>query len=178
MRKSRLHLLDASLVPTSWVVAVVGGGVLSLLILFLLSLPMAVGNGHGVWNRDLPVAPRLPTATEMDGRLSFVVLTQSGAVMVDGEWVESRELAAAFPGPSADWPTCVALWAHAKAPAKELERVLEAARHAGVAQFQLGVRNEASDVAGWPIPTDRASASLPEDAVVQDFVNALAKETR
>ncbi|MEM8883632.1 MAG: hypothetical protein AAGD14_06180, partial [Planctomycetota bacterium] len=77
MRKRRLHLLDASLVPTSWVVVVVGGGVLSLLILFLLSLPMAVGNGHGVWNRDLPIATRLPTATEMDGRLLFVVLTQS-----------------------------------------------------------------------------------------------------
>jgi len=174
MRTAALKFGSEPLFHRGWLIAVVGGTSVLLVALFLLTLPVAVGNGMGVWDSDLPRVERTigPDPTNL---LVVVAIPRSGDWLVRYNYVKSAALPTTLAAAFDEERKGVGIYAHAMAPAKSVRQAVQASITAGATSVEIRVRDPQGEASSIVVDLGRSLPDLRSEARVQELVDALAR---
>ena len=161
MRVETLKPPPSGLIPTGWIVAIVGTTVLMVLAIFMLI--------------DYPLLPDLPQAA-LDRRpfdLPALRMTASGAVLIDGQDVAPSELAGSLSRIDGVHKG-VRFNLTPQTPWVAVRQAIGAARAAGAQRIKLSVRKGPGRFGVIVLKANERLPDLPADANAQAFIDSLA----
>jgi len=177
MRTANLKLQQETLFIPGWLVAIIGGHILVLLLLFFITVDGATASAPHVNRTDIPVVATAPPASVPSTRTP-VFLTRSGGWAVDGLAVMGVDLQSHLERTLDDKRSVVLIRAHAHAPGSILRRGIEAALAAGAVRVEIQVRTATNGLGAVALDIHAPLPDMPHDARVQQVVDALVARQR
>ena len=172
MRTAHLKLPQDSLFIPGWLVAIVGGHILLLLLLFMITAGPSTADSPRLTETDLPRAQGAPI-TEMPETLVRVLITERGGCAIERSWVVGGEFRAEFERLLTAERPGILVQAHAQAPWSAIRGVLRAARDAGARRIEIQVTNGRGGIGSVPLDVDAPLPRLDDDARAQDLTDHL-----